>query len=58
MRSMLKTKLSCRHQSDQVLFVMKTRQDNDVIDRIDMVYTKIEIRLSTPIWPSAFCDKN
>lgn len=34
---------------DQVRFVMKTRQDNDVIDRISLVYAENETQLSRPI---------
>ena len=30
--------------------MMKTRQDNDVIDCIGVVYTETEIELSGPIW--------
>ena len=30
--------------------MMKTRQDNDMIDNIGLVYTKIETELSRPIW--------
>ena len=43
---MLKTIVTYRDQSDQVSIVMKIRQDNYVIDRIDEVYVKNEIELS------------
>ena len=39
-QSTLKTILNCRDQLDQVSSVMKTKQDNDVIDWIDAVYVK------------------
>lgn len=35
---MLKSKLNCQVIYDQVWYVMKTRQDNDMIDRTDVVY--------------------
>ena len=43
--SMPKTKLSCRDRLDHVRPMTKTRQDNDVIDHIGLVYTEIEIEL-------------
>ena len=36
---------------------MKTRQDNDVIDHIGLVYIKIETELSRPIELGAVCDE-
>ena len=48
-RSTLKTKLSFCDWSDQVLFVIKTSQDNNVTDRIGLVYTKSETEISGPI---------
>ena len=42
-------KLSYRDQSNQVRFVMKTRQNNDVTNHIGMVYTKNDTELSGPI---------
>lgn len=49
MRSTPKIKLSYRDRSDRVRFVMKTRVDNDIINRIDLVYVEIETKLSRPI---------
>lgn len=37
---------------------MKTRQDNNVTDRIDVVYDKKKIELSWLIKPSEVRDKN
>ena len=55
---MLKTIVTYRDQSDQVSIVMKIRQDNYVIDRIDEVYVKNEIELSWSIKPSLVYNKN
>lgn len=46
---MLKTKLSYRDQSDWVWFMTKTKQGNNVIDSIGMVYDKNITKLSRPI---------
>ena len=53
-----KMKLSCRDQSDRVWFVMKTRQDNDVTNRIGLVYVKTKPQFSGPIWSGAVYDEN
>lgn len=37
---------------------MKTRQENDVTDRIDLIYVKTEIELSIPIWTSVIYAEN
>ena len=37
---------------------MKTRHDNDVAERIDVVYTKNDIGLLWPIELGAVCDEN
>ena len=37
---------------------MKTRQNNDGINRISVVYTKTEIELSRPIEPGVICYQN
>ena len=37
---------------------MKSKKDNDVTDLIGLVYAKIKIELSRPIWPGAICDEN
>lgn len=42
---MSKIKLCFHNQSNQVPYVVKTRQDNDVIVCICVVYTENEIRL-------------
>ena len=36
----------------------KSREDNDRNDRIGLVYIKIEIELSRPMWLGAICDEN
>ena len=37
---------------------MKTKEDNNVIDHIGLVYIGNDTELSGPIKPSAICDKN
>lgn len=37
---------------------MKARQDSDVVDRIGLVYIKIDIELSGPIWPDVIYEEN
>ena len=37
---------------------MKTIQDNDMIDHIDVIYAKKETELSWPIELGMVCDKN
>ena len=54
---MLKMKLRYRDWSDCVRFVTKTRDDNDMIDHISLVYAEIETELLWPIWPCAICDE-
>ena len=49
MQSMPKMKLSYYARLNCVRFVTKTRQDNDVIDHISVVYAKIEIEPPKPI---------
>ena len=41
-----KTKLSCPDRLDLMLSLMKTRYDNNVVDRTRMTYTKNETELS------------
>lgn len=53
-----KPKLNCQDLSDQVWSVMKTRQDIDVTDHIDVVYIKNEIELSWLIQQGAVYDEN
>ena len=36
----------------------KTKNDNDMIDRIGIVYVKNDIELSWPIESGVICDKN
>ena len=43
---MPKMKLNCYDRSKKVLSMMKTRQDNDVIDHTSAVYAKIITKLS------------
>ena len=38
--------------------MMKTRQDNNMIDYIGLVYIEIEIKLLGPIEPGAVCYEN
>ena len=55
---MLKMKLSFRDWSNWVQYVIKTRQDNNVIVSIGLVYAKIEAELSGSIEPSVVCYNN
>ena len=48
-RSTPKTILNYRDWLDRVSYMIKTRQDNDVIDCIGLVYTKIKTQLSGTI---------
>ena len=43
---------------DRVLNVMKSRQDNNVIDLIGLVYVETKTELSGPIWLSVVYEKN
>ena len=43
-------KLSCCDQSDRGWSMMKTKLDNEVTDRIDLVYVETETKLLGPIW--------
>ena len=54
---MLKLKLNCWDQSDQVWFVMKTKQNNDMTDHTDAVYIKNEIELPWLIVPGLVYDE-
>ena len=36
----------------------KTRQENDMTDRIGLVYAKFEIELSGPIWTGVVSEEN
>ena len=45
----LKMKLSFYDRSDWVQFMIKTKEDSDVIDCIGLVYAKAETELSRPI---------
>ena len=50
--------LNCRDLSDRVLFVTKTRQDNDMTSYISVVYAKNETELLGPIELGAVCYQN
>ena len=56
--SMLKSKQNYRDISDQVQFVIETRQDNDIIDLIATIYDENEIELSWLIGLGADYDEN
>lgn len=55
---MMKTKRRDYDQSDQVLFVMKTRSDNDVIGYTNAIYTENDIEFSWSIGLDAVYDEN
>lgn len=54
---MPKKKLNCHDWFDLVWSTIKTRQDNDVTNRTDMVYAKNEIELPWLIKLSPICDE-
>ena len=54
---MPKSKLNYWDISNRVWYVNKTRQDNDMINPIGVVYTKNETELSWRIRPSETCEK-
>lgn len=58
MQSTTKMKLSCHDCLDRDLSIMKTRQDNSMIDRTGAIYAKNNTELSRPIRSGAGCDKN
>ena len=51
-------KLSYRDQLDLVWSMIKTRKDNNVTNRIGLVYVRIETELMGSIWSSAVHDEN
>ena len=51
-------KLSCHDQSKRVSFVTKTRQDNNMTDRIGAMYTENNTKLLWLIGSSSNCDEN
>lgn len=53
-----KTKLTYRDQLDRAQFVTKTKQDNNMIDRIGLIYAESEIELLGPIWSGAIYFEN
>ena len=55
---MPKMKPSCHDWSTQVPFMIKTKQDNDVTDRIGVDYIKNNTDLSWLIGYGANCDEN
>ena len=55
---MRKSKLNFRGLFDRVHYVMKTRQDNDVIDCMGSLYTENNTELLWLIILSNVCDKN
>ena len=57
-RSTLKTILNYCDWLDKLLFVMKTRHDNDMIDRTGAVYTENDIELSWLIGLGVNCYGN
>ena len=54
---MPKTKLNYQDLSNLMRSMMKTRQDNNVIDYTGVVYIENKTKLSWPIKTSAICDK-
>ena len=55
---MLKLNWNCQDPSDYLQSMMKTRQDNDKIDRTSAVYAENEIELLCPIKLGIVYDKN
>ena len=58
MQFMLKMKLTYHFRLERVLFVMKTRQDNNVTNRTTTIYVKNDIELLWLIESGAICNKN
>ena len=58
MRSMPKMKLSCYDRLDRVQSLMKTRHENDVTNRISLVFVETKIELSGLISQGGVCDEN
>ena len=56
--SMLKPKLNCWDLSDLVWSVMKTRQDNKVVDSISAIYAENETKLPWLIGSGMISDEN
>ena len=54
----MKIILNCRDRPNWVRYVIKTRYDNDIIDRISLVYAKTEIELLGPIWSGGVYDES
>lgn len=50
-------KMNCRNLSNLVQFVMKTKQDNNMTDRIGAIYTKNDNELSRLIVSDVICDE-
>ena len=55
---MPKPKLNYQDLSDQVQFVMKTRQDHDVTSGTNVIYAENEIKLLWQINLGTVCDTN
>lgn len=53
-----KTNLSCCDWLHRILYVTKTRKDNDVTNRIGAIYDENNIELSLPIGMGADYDEN
>ena len=45
-------------QSNEVRSVTKTTQDNDMVDRTDLVHTETKTKLLGPIWPNVVYEEN
>ena len=58
MRTMPKTNLRFHDQSNVAESMTKTKQDNDMIDHIHLVYAEIKTELFGPIWPNAVYEEN
>ena len=50
--------MNCHDQLDQVQFVMKAKENNNVTNCTIAVYAKNSVELSWPIRPSANYDEN
>ena len=55
---MPKSKLNYRGLFDQVRFVMKTKQDNDMTDHVGAIYAKNDNEQSWLIRLSVACNEN
>ena len=55
---MLKSELNCHDRSNMLLFITKSKQDNDVIDRIGVIFIEYNTKMSILIEQCAVYDED